>query len=70
MERATLEQVQARLEWLKERKRDMDKERGQDFDLAKRVAERRRLEEEEKERRREKKKARRRAKRQYQDESD
>ena len=70
MERATLEQVQARLEWLKERKRDMDKERGQDFDLAKRVAERRRLAEEERERRREKKKARRRAKTQYQDESD
>jgi len=65
-----LEQVQARLEWLKERKRDIDREKGQDFDLVKRVAERRRLDEEERQRRREKKKARRRAKRQYQDESD
>ena len=65
-----MEQVQTRLEWLKERKRDIDREKGQDFDLAKRVAERRRLEEEERQRRREKKKAQRRAKRQYQDESD
>jgi U4/U6.U5 tri-snRNP component SNU23 len=63
VERATLEQVQARLAWLKERKLEMEKEKGQELDLSKRIAERRRAEEEEKRRRREKKKAKRRAKR-------
>jgi U4/U6.U5 tri-snRNP component SNU23 len=64
VERATLEQVQNRLAWLKQRKIDMEKERGQELDLSKRIAERRRMEEEEKKRRREKKKAKRRMRRQ------
>lgn len=59
VERATLEQVQARLEWLKQRKLEMEKESGEDLDLAKRIAERRRMEEEEKKRKRERKKAKR-----------
>lgn len=64
VERATLEQVRDRLEWLKQRKIEMEKERGQPLDLSKRIAEARRLEEEEKQRRRDKKKAKRRARRQ------
>ncbi len=64
VERATLEMVQSRLAWLKERKIEMEKEKGQEFDLSKRIAERRRIEEEEKKRRREKKKAKRRMRRQ------
>jgi U4/U6.U5 tri-snRNP component SNU23 len=64
VERATLEQVQNRLAWLKQRKIDMEKERGEELDLSKRIAERRRMEEEEKRRRREKKKAKRRMRRQ------
>jgi U4/U6.U5 tri-snRNP component SNU23 len=64
VERATLEQVQSRLAWLKERKIEMEKESGQGLDLSKRIADKRRLEEEEKKRRREKKKARRRMRRQ------
>lgn len=63
VERATLEQVKARLAWLRERKFEMEKERGQELDLSKRIAERKRIEEEEKRRRREKKKAKRRARR-------
>ena len=59
VERATLEQVQARLEWLKQRKLEMEKESGEDLDLTKRIAERRRVEEEEKKRKRERKKAKR-----------
>jgi len=66
VERATLEDVRARLAWLKEQKLELDKKRGQDFTLSKRIAERRRLEEEEKQRRRDKKKAKRRARRQAQ----
>jgi U4/U6.U5 tri-snRNP component SNU23 len=65
VERATLEQVRDRLAWLKQRKIEMEKEKGQPLDLVKRVAEARRLEEEEKQRRRDKKKAKRRAKRQH-----
>ena len=64
VERATLEQVQNRLAWLKERKIELDKEKGQELDLSKRIAEIRRVEEEEKKRRREKKKAKRRMRRQ------
>ena len=56
--------VQIRLAWLKERKIEMEKEKGQELDLSKRIAERRRIEEEEKKRRREKKKAKRRMRRQ------
>jgi U4/U6.U5 tri-snRNP component SNU23 len=56
--------VQTRLAWLKERKIEMEKEKGQELDLSKRIAERRRIEEEEKKRRREKKKAKRRMRRQ------
>ena len=59
-----MEQVQNRLAWLKQRKIEMDKEKGQELDLSKRIAERRRMEEEEKQRRREKKKAKRRMRRQ------
>jgi len=66
VERASLEQVQARLAWLKERKIQLDKQRGEDFSLSKRIAERRRLEQEEKQRRRDKKKAKRRMRRQQQ----
>lgn len=66
VERATLEQVQNRLAWLKQRKIELDKERGLELDLSKRIAEKRRMEEEEKTRRREKKKAKRRMKRQQQ----
>ena len=64
VERATLEMVQSRLAWLKERKIEMEKEKGQELDLSKRIADRRRMEEEEKKRRREKKKAKRRMRRQ------
>ena len=64
VERATLEMVQSRLAWLKERKIELEKEKGQELDLSKRIAERRRIEEEEKKRRREKKKAKRRMRRQ------
>jgi len=70
VERATLEDVRARLAWLKERKAELDKARNKDFTLSKRIAERRRLEEEEKQRRRDKKKAKRRARRQAQMGSD
>jgi U4/U6.U5 tri-snRNP component SNU23 len=65
VERATLEQVRDRLAWLKQRKIEMEKEKGRPLDLVKRVAEARRLEEEEKQRRRDKKKAKRRVKRQH-----
>ena len=64
VERATLEQVQNRLAWLKEMKIEKEKEAGQGLDLVKRVAERKRVEEEERERRGEKKKAQRRRRRQ------
>ena len=64
VEWATLEQVRERLAWLKERKLEMEREKGQGLDLMKRVQEARRAEEEEKQRRREKKKAKRRARRQ------
>lgn len=64
VERATLEQVQNRLAWLKQRKIELEKESGKEFDLSKRIAEKRRLEEEERKRRREKKKAKRRMRRQ------
>lgn len=70
MERATLEQVQDRLAWLKQRKIQMDKERGEDLDLSKRIAERRRMEEEEKQRRRDKKREQRRKKKQREQGSD
>ena len=58
-----MEQVQNRLAWLRERKIQMEKERGDELNLSKRIAERRRLEEEERLRRREKKKAKRRMRR-------
>jgi U4/U6.U5 tri-snRNP component SNU23 len=64
VEWATLEQVQNRLAWLKQRKIELDKERGQDLDLSKRIAERRRMEEDEKQKRRDKKREKRRQKRQ------
>jgi U4/U6.U5 tri-snRNP component SNU23 len=64
VERATFEQVKNRLEWLKQRKIELDKERGSDLDLSKRIAERRRMEEEERQRKREKKKLKRKMKRQ------
>src|SRR5277367_636596 len=64
VERATLEQVQNRLAWLREIKIEREKEAGRGVDLVKRVAERKRLEEEERKRRREKKKAQRRRRRQ------
>jgi U4/U6.U5 tri-snRNP component SNU23 len=56
--------VQNRLAWLKEQKIEMERERGQELDLSKRIAERRRMEEEEKKRRRDKKKEKRRMRRQ------
>jgi U4/U6.U5 tri-snRNP component SNU23 len=68
VERATVEQVKDRLEWLKMRKAEMDKQRGEDFTLSKRIAERRRLEEEEKQRKRDKKKEKRRLRRQREEE--
>jgi U4/U6.U5 tri-snRNP component SNU23 len=64
VEWATLEQVQARLEWLIARKRETEKESGQELDLSKRIADRRRMEEDEKKRKRERKKAKRLAARQ------
>jgi U4/U6.U5 tri-snRNP component SNU23 len=70
VERATLEQVQDRLAWLKQRKIQMDKERGQDLDLSKRIADRRRMEEEEKQKRRDKKREARRRKKQREQGSD
>ncbi|KAK6346971.1 U4/U6.U5 snRNP associated protein [Orbilia brochopaga] len=54
VERATLDMVKERLAWLKQRKREQDQ--AEEFDLAKRLAERQRVEEEERLQRREKKK--------------
>ena len=65
VERATLEEVQNRLAWLREVKIEREREAGEGLDLMKRVAERKRLEEEDRKRRREKKKAQRR--RRYQE---
>ena len=70
VERATVDDVRARLAWHKERKEELDKERNKDFTLSKRIAERRRLEEEEKQRRKEKKRAKRRAIREARNGSD
>ncbi|KAF3918695.1 hypothetical protein AA313_de0207292 [Arthrobotrys entomopaga] len=53
VERATLEMVRERLEWLKQRKRDQNK--AEEFDLAKRLAERRKAEEKERQEKRERK---------------
>ena len=65
-----MEQVQDRLAWLKQRKIQMDKERGQDLDLSKRIADRRRMEEDEKQKRRDKKRESRRRKKQREQGSD
>jgi U4/U6.U5 tri-snRNP component SNU23 len=59
VEYASLEQVQARLAWLKQRKIEMEKNKGEELDLSKRIANRRKMEEEEQQRRRDKKKAKR-----------
>ncbi|KAH8150239.1 uncharacterized protein LAJ45_05450 [Morchella importuna] len=55
VERATLEQVIQRLQWLRSRKRQQ--ETGEEFDLQKRLAERARTEEQERLERRQKRKA-------------
>ncbi|KAK9234952.1 hypothetical protein V1525DRAFT_411383 [Lipomyces kononenkoae] len=60
-ERATLKDVQDRLEWLR-RKRD-EENQGQMYDIKKRIAERQRIEEEERRMRREKRMQKRREKR-------
>jgi U4/U6.U5 tri-snRNP component SNU23 len=70
VEYATLEHVRARLAWLKEQKIEKEKNQGQEMDLSRRIANRRRIEEEEKQRRRDKKKAKRLLKRRLQNGSD
>lgn len=60
VEKASLEQVQARLEWLIKRKREEDK--GEEIDLQKRLAERAKVEEEERTLKREQRKVKRLAK--------
>jgi U4/U6.U5 tri-snRNP component SNU23 len=70
VEYATLEQVRARLGWLKERKIEMEKNKGEDLDLSKRIAARRKMEEDQRQERRDKKKAKRMFKRQQQMGSD
>ncbi|KAK6343207.1 U4/U6.U5 snRNP associated protein [Orbilia blumenaviensis] len=54
VERATLEMVRERLAWLKQRKHDQDK--AEEFDLGKRLAERKKIEEQERLERKERKK--------------
>ncbi|EPS40614.1 hypothetical protein H072_5519 [Dactylellina haptotyla CBS 200.50] len=61
VERATLEMVRERLQWLKQRKRDQN--RAEQFDLAKRLAERRNIEEEERIERKERKRVKKEEKR-------
>ncbi|KAF3942277.1 hypothetical protein ABW19_dt0203913 [Dactylella cylindrospora] len=54
VERATLEMVRERLEWLKQKKREQDK--AEEFDLAKRLEERKKVEEQERLEKKERKK--------------
>jgi U4/U6.U5 tri-snRNP component SNU23 len=70
VEYATLEQVRQRLAWLKEKKILEEQNKGEELDLSKRIANRRKMEEEERQRRRDKKKAKRRLKRQLEMGSD
>ncbi|KAJ6257123.1 hypothetical protein Dda_8008 [Drechslerella dactyloides] len=54
VERATLDMVKERLAWLKQKKREQDQ--AEEFDLAKRLAERHKIEEQERSQRKERKK--------------
>ena len=56
VERATVEEVRDRLAWMREVKREREKEKGEGLNLMKRVTERKKVEEEERKRRGEKKK--------------
>jgi len=58
------------LAWLKEKKILEEQNKGEELDLSKRIANRRKMEEEERQRRRDKKKAKRRLKRQLEMGSD
>ncbi|KAL7268002.1 U4/U6.U5 snRNP associated protein [Rhizina undulata] len=68
VERATLEMVKRRLAWLKEKKRE--RERGEDFDLQKRLAERARVEEQERIEKRERRKLKKKEKKEVKKEAD